>query len=390
MRLLLLLFFVIYTVSIIGQTTSKVHKIVTLLPEQSIYLHSTSNGYFYGGKSRVTHKIDLPPNTIEWYYIYSTTPNEGDNQNLGLVSQLTRIVDPTGLTSVAVNSLTAPSGTGGLVDIYVMGYENKLAFEKKDALGAWVYDRPGGWPEGTSENAKEGKKKIDDIKSGTIYLGLKNPHSNEGVNVTIEIAAIVEFEEVDMTKWSIESKENIYRMYKNNLIESDINEDIASEIASCFITTLTKKYSPEDFNNLSESEIDKISEKLAEEYLSSMQGGEKTDEQKKGATIGGMGWSAYENGDIEKAINYSLKALEYDNTLGWVHGNLGLFYLIKNDELTALDYYLEAITQIKKDKINDKHYFTELINDIENAKQKYPELQGYDEIIEQLRREGKN
>ena len=118
-----------------------------------------------------------------------------------------------------------------------------------------------------------------------------------------------------------------------------------------------------------------------------MGGGEKTEEEQKGSTVGSMAWSAYENGDIEKAITYSKKALEYDNTLGWVHGNLGLFYLIKNDELTALDYYLDAITQLKKDRLNGKATLQELINDINNAKEKNPNLSGYQEIITQLQSE---
>jgi len=372
-----------------GQATSKVRKVVTLLPEQGIYLNSTSNGAF-GGKSRVNYKIDLPPNTVEWYYLYSTTPIEGKNQTLGLAAQLTRVVDPTGISALTINALATPSGSGGLIDLYVMGYDNRTAFMAKDYWGAWEYENPGGYEEGRTLNAKQGKKKIDDVLSGTVYIGLKNPHVKDGVNVTIEVAAIVEVDEVDMTVWTTETKEMIYTSYLDDLILGGMSEQVAQSIANCVLEKLVSQYTLLDFTNKSESEMEVIGVALEDECLTELKGGKKTEEEEKGATIGGMAWNAYESGDLDKAISYSNKALEYDKTLGWVHGNLGLFYLIKNDELTALDYYLEAITQIKKDKINAKQYFSELIKDIENAKQKYPDLSGYEEIVEQLQIERDN
>jgi len=389
MRLLIIICLVTTAIIANGQATSTVRKVVTLLPEQGIYLNSTSNGAF-GGKSRVNYKIDLPPNTVEWYYIYSTTPTEGKDQSLGLVAQLTRVVDPTGISAVAVNALRTPSGSGGLIDVYVMGYENRTAFIAKDYWGAWEYDNPGGYEEGRTLNAKQGKKKIDDVLSGTVYIGLKNPHVKDGVNVTIEVAAIIEVQDVDMTVWTAETKEMMYDTYLDDLISGGMSEQVAQSVANCVLEKLVSQYTLSDFANKSESEMNVIGDALEDECMTELKGGVKTEEEEKGATVGRMAWKAYESGDLDKAISYSNKALEYDKTLGWVHGNLGLFYLIKNDALTALDYYLEAITQIKKDKINAKHYFSELIKDIENAKQKYPDLSGYEEIVEQLQRERDN
>lgn len=383
MRLLLLLLFALIVNISNSQTTKTVRKVVTLLPEQSIYLNSTSNGYFYGGKSRVKYKIDLPTNTVEWYYIYSTTPNEGDNQNLGLVSQLTRVVDPSGFTSVAVNSLTAPSGTGGLIDVYVMGREQVQAFEEKDAFGAWVYERPGGWPEGTSENARQGKKKIDDVRSGTVYLGLKNPHSKEGVNVTIEVAAIIEEVVVDMTEWSVEKKDQLFTTYRDNL-QGVVSNDVADDVANCFVENLTTTYTPEDVFNKSESEQSELFKSVAAKCVETIQGGPKSENYERAVSYGKLGWSAYENGNLENAISFTLKAIEKDASIGWIKGNLALFYLIKGNLDSSIETYLDAIELIAQDRINAGKVFEELINDINNAKIKYPDLSGYEEILSLL------
>ena len=182
-----------------GQTTSKVRKVVKLLDEQTIYLNSTSNGALAGGKSRVNYKIDLPANTIKWYYIFSTSPNEGKNQTLSLMAHLSRVIDPTGISAVTLDALATPSGSGGIIDIFIMGYENRTAFMSKDNWGAWEYNDPGGYEEGRTLNARQGKKSIDDVLSGTVFFGIKNPHAKDGVNVTFEAVAIVEEETIFKT-----------------------------------------------------------------------------------------------------------------------------------------------------------------------------------------------
>ena len=386
---LLACFIAVSTVSW-SQTTEIVREVVTLMPEQSIYLNSTSHGYFKGGKSRTTYKIDLPTNTIEWYYIYSTSPNRSGSQSLNLIKQLSNVLDPTGVTSIAVSAIAAPPGTGGIVDVYVMGYKNYLNFEEKDMFGAWAYSDPGGWPEGKTENARQGTKKIDDVRSGTVYLGLKNPHVEVGVNVTFEVAAIVEKEVVDYSEWSIEVKNQIFNSHKEELIASHIDANVANDIATCFLEKLVNNYSPEDFLDLSEAESNSIGLALEEECLVELRGGPKSAEEQKGETVAGMGWHAYEKGDLEKAITYSKKALEYDPSISWAHGNLGLFYLIKNDEFTALEHYLEAISLAKQDRIHGKEIFVGLIKDIEDAEKAYPDLVDHEEILEQLKVERDN
>jgi tetratricopeptide (TPR) repeat protein len=369
----------------LAQTITTKRQIQALLSPQSIYLNGTANGAA-GGKSRTYYKIDLPSNTVEWYYIFSTSASEGGKKTLGLASQLTRLIDPTGLTSITAESLIAPSGES-VIDVYVLAPKNKEYFMEKDSWDAWVYDNPGGYDEGKTVNAKQGKSRIDDVKSGTVYIGLKNPSTWSGVNITVEVAAIVEIEETNMNEWSAETKTELFNTYKGNLTANGITENVATVLSNCVVNKMTTTYTPADFSELSESQINEIENQLATACAQDLQGGEKTEDQQKGQTYGSLGWKAYENGELDKAIEYSKKALEKDNTLGWVHANLGLFYLIKNDELKATDFYIDAISNIKKDKLNAKNTFKEAIADINNALTKHPEIKGYIEILQQLQQE---
>jgi tetratricopeptide (TPR) repeat protein len=91
-------------------------------------------------------------------------------------------------------------------------------------------------------------------------------------------------------------------------------------------------------------------------------------------TLGNLAWSAYEEGNIEKCITLSKRALSLDNTLGYVKANLGLCYLIKNDENTATEYYVDALTDFKKEPQTKRKNIAAVIQDIENAVKKYPNL----------------
>ncbi len=245
-------------------------------------------------------------------------------------------------------------------------------------------------PSGSRENFKNGTVQIRDITSGNWCLGFKNPSSTVGISITFEVVAIVEENETNFSEWSIETKSKLFNSYKKNFIEQKVDLKVASEIANCVVNKITTGYKPSDFSYKSESQIKEIERNLTEGCIYELQGGEKTEEQKKGVTFGNLGWKAYENGNVDKAIEYSKRALEKDNSLGFVQGNLGLFYLIKNDEMTAMDYYIEAISNVKKDKVNAKNTFKGLIEDITEAVKRYPDLTGYKDILSLLQQEYDN
>ena len=69
-----------------------------LIDSRDIYLNGGMRAGF-GGKSRTSIKIDLPPNTVEWYYSFTTTEGENGTAKLNLAMQLSRmLVDPSGLS----------------------------------------------------------------------------------------------------------------------------------------------------------------------------------------------------------------------------------------------------------------------------------------------------
>lgn len=187
-----------------AQTTQKERKIVQVLTPQTIYLNGGARATF-GGKSRVLFNIDLPANTVEWYYSYSTARGENPSTTIELFAQLTRLFDPSGMTAISTNAIFTPSGAG-VCDIYLMDRTNAGKFyEKVDQWGG-TYSY---WLSGSRENGKNGTVQIKDNVKGTVYLGFKNPSMTEGVSIIFEVAAIVEETKI-IEKTATEQKADMY------------------------------------------------------------------------------------------------------------------------------------------------------------------------------------
>lgn len=339
------------------------------------------------GQSRVTIPIELPDNTVEWYYVFSSFSDKevvkSNNATIDLLSQLSLIIDQTGTTANALSALLAPSGSSNCNVYLFPGYSDSKNFLNKTdqdifATESWQY-----MVQGTIQAGMQGKQRIKDVQDGTYYLGIKAGTSP--VIVKIEVVAIVGEPTLE-SEWPKETVDVITKTIYDLLVKENVSELKANELASCTVESITKDYSSTVFFGFTEAVMDKLFE---EYYITCVEksGGTETEEQKKGATYGNLGWQHYENGNLDKAIEYSKKALELNKEMGWVQTNLGLFYFIKGDDLTATDYYIEAILGLKNDQINGKNYLKAAIDDINDAVKKYPEMKGYEAVLDELQRE---
>lgn len=170
-----------------SQTIQKTRKVVEIMPSQTFYLNGGNRATF-GGKSRVWYNIQLPENTVEWYYSFTTTKGQNPTASIQLISQLTRMVDPTGFSAIATNAILTPSGAA-VCDLYLMDRPNADKFlEKVDNWGgSYNY-----LVNGSRLNYKEGVVQVRDAVSGSYCLGFKNPSAVQGITITFEVVAIVE------------------------------------------------------------------------------------------------------------------------------------------------------------------------------------------------------
>lgn len=169
-----------------AQLIVKERKPVQVMSQQTFFLNSTTRAAF-GGKARASLNIVLPPNTVEWYYSFTTTKGEKPKTSVELFSQLTKLVDPTGMTAVATGAILTMPGSGAC-DIYVMDKENGAIFiERNSTTDMFDYDAAS-----ARENFQNGTVRLDNLTSGELTLGFRNRNATEGIAITIEVVAIVE------------------------------------------------------------------------------------------------------------------------------------------------------------------------------------------------------
>lgn len=378
----LILFFSITLVSYC-QIQKKERKAIPILASQDFYLNGATRGAI-GGKSRAFFEIKLPANTVEWYYSFSTSPNVGQKQNTELFSQLTGLLSKSNVYTFAATAIFSPTGNGGACDIYLLDRVNLDKFyNKEDLFGKnFTYII-----QGSRENYKNGVVQIKDLTKGTYYLGFRNSSLSTGTNINLEVVAIVEDIIID-DSWS-EADRSQYRTYFFNALKKDFDENIANDVSICMTDNIVNNYSPSRLSNMQPTDKETFFLEVFKKCVSSYQE-TKTPTQEKGTTFGNLGWKSYENGDLDKAIEYSEKALTYDNTLGFVKANLGLFYMIKGNDSKAIDFYVEAISDIKRDRLNTKRALVAIIDDIDNALLKKPNLNGFQIVKDMLSDELKN
>jgi hypothetical protein len=180
----------------------------SIVPISDFYINSASNATFLGGKSRISIPVQLPRNTIEWFYQFSAARDKDaidhTKQVFNLVGDLTKVIDETGALNFGIDKLTQPPGAD-FCDVYLMDFNNSQLFEAKENYRYF--------PEGSRENIKSGIIKMPGQNGGTYFIGMKNPDASYGVNVAIECVAIVVEEEWgtrNVQKFTVTKKEVPY------------------------------------------------------------------------------------------------------------------------------------------------------------------------------------
>jgi hypothetical protein len=172
------------------------------MTEEKFYLNSGARADF-GGKSRETFPVNLPPNTVEWYYAYSSSAIQNQPQVIGLAAQLIHYLAPEeGILADAIAKLVTPTGAG-VCDVYLL-QDQVSVNDFVNKRGQFTYD-----PNGSRQNLNDGVVRIKDALKGPYILGIRNPSAFGAVNVNIEIAAVVAVR-VPVVKSSFQDEASLY------------------------------------------------------------------------------------------------------------------------------------------------------------------------------------
>ena len=334
-------------------------KFERILSPQQVYINSATK---LGGKTRVYFTVNLPKNTVRWFYVVTTTKGEGEGQSLNILAQLTAATLTGGMSTLATagsKMITMPSGSGGVIDSYLLDRTNLDVFTNKgDNWGQSLYYNM----EGTRTNYKSGLVMINTPNSFYTFIGIKNPSASVGVNVNIEAIAIVK--EIDWNTLYNDGKK--LKESLRDLIQVVLKKhpkDFADKVADCTLEKIMNEKSASEVIKsyttyaFSEYVISKI-----ENCRTELNPNKSTIETEKSDTYNNLGESYFEKKQNEKALENYKKALELNTKNGEAKANIAFLYLIDNKVDLATDLYIEAISMFKADPINGKNSLIKAYN----------------------------
>lgn len=172
-------------------------QVEVLVNEQTIKLNGGARSFLgrgLGATSRIYIPVQLPHRTIEWYYSFTTSRNDGSNvESLQLSNQLTDFIAGSiltgpggmfaGIAGSLLNSIRVPRGVLA-INSYVLDEANAEAFMNRQPFTFIANTQ--------MLNTAQGKLRIKTpVNFGQYYIGLQNISSMSAVVIKIEVAAIV-------------------------------------------------------------------------------------------------------------------------------------------------------------------------------------------------------
>ncbi len=249
---ILFLFILIKTTPLKSQIPAQdsAFTVVTIAPAQSFYLDSRLMSNL-NGRSRLTIPVNLPEGTVRWYYSFAASESKNEPLEwVGLAGQLTKLYDRTGIASEVINRLVKPAGTT-VCDIFVLNTEGSLFFENKED-DKIIMDK-----DFSRQNMTGGIVEVW-VKNKRPVLGLSNPSIKTGINVKIEISAVVSKSKpsspifLKETTWNKAQKEDLWS--KMSYAFDGKKNSQTDAVTLCAIDSFVHIYTFQEYAMMTESE----------------------------------------------------------------------------------------------------------------------------------------
>lgn len=152
----------------------------------NFFINSGTHATVKGGKSRIYLPLTFPENTVKWYYEFTAKRDDKENKStenlLKLGSELSSLLGKMEPLAFGIDQFTKPPGSD-YCDIYLLDQTGLNNFIGKQDFARYTV--------GSRENLKSGIVEVPFIPARPLYLGIKNPDNFYGVNVAVEVVAIV-------------------------------------------------------------------------------------------------------------------------------------------------------------------------------------------------------
>jgi len=218
------------------------------ITERTIKLNGDIRATFgrsLGATSRTSIPIVLPPNTVEWYYSFTTSRNGSSVPSIKLALQIGGLLSnfyipgsgvAFGGLAGAADKINIPPGAMP-INAFVMDTYNSNIFVNTNNQATY-------FPNIQAENSTEGKVLVSNLRQGTYNLCIQNISNTNAIIVRVEVVAIVlETKVMESSNnnnseinngWPVEFKQKMYNRWLSVAKKTEnISDNDANMIARC-------------------------------------------------------------------------------------------------------------------------------------------------------------
>jgi hypothetical protein len=238
--------------SLYGQDYEETIGPVEVIEQQVIMLESRSK---IGGIDRNHVVVNLPPNTLYWYYSIGANKDKSAERTMKLIDQFAKGASnfDFGVSSgiLLAGQLVAPTSTAH-VDVYLTRANGHQTFMQQDDLGMWLYKdkMPYTLSEGTRTNFVGGIETMQKEIAGQYYINLKNSNVIGAIYVSVEVVAVVKTRKY-IDKWVNLGTREVESDCRNTFLLRDGSVDA---VCKCVSEEVVPEYKPSEYFNLAETQ----------------------------------------------------------------------------------------------------------------------------------------
>jgi tetratricopeptide (TPR) repeat protein len=166
-----------------NQNNSKL-RAIQVVGNTTFKLNSVNYSTFWDGINKRCFKIELPPNTVEWYYSFTASKNNRTNVNLNLFGQVANLISADPLT-IATNAIKVMSEGTDFCYVYLTDETNGKRVNRGGEIN-WYH------PDYSRKKVKDGIVNVRNFDQDNMYLCFDNENTVNAITITFEVVAIIE------------------------------------------------------------------------------------------------------------------------------------------------------------------------------------------------------
>ncbi|MCO5233676.1 MAG: hypothetical protein LC105_07755 [Chitinophagales bacterium] len=227
-------------------------EILVPIQNHQVFSLDAKGSSFFTGKYTTVLEIELPVNTIRWYYrYYNLIKKENISKFSGENAFLESLDKKINSKRFYPNDLPSiPSNLTQKLNFYLLkSSEQSIIFQKQFTTAKFEFV-----DEFSSLNLSSAWKEVCDPEYifGKQFIGIENLGIFSGTNIVVDIVAICKKRSLSESGWSEEFLKNIEDSLMDNMaLRTDIPTLSYSKVSDCFMNTLQQKFDFKVFQNFS-------------------------------------------------------------------------------------------------------------------------------------------